>query len=492
MKIAITGLLLAGAIPVFAQRSQNPLLDQSFWKGQPGVEQVKEAVAKGADPAELNQMSHDPVSMAINSGAPNETVLYLLEQKGNEPSKLTHDGRTYIFWAASKGNVPLMKALIAKGAKTNIADAHGYYVSNFAATTGQRNTEVYDLIIRNGAKLKTEKNHDGANTLLIGVMADSNFALTQYLESKGLSIRDKDAAGYTAFDYAAKSGNIPMMKKLREKGVGFSKDVMLLASQGTRRGGNSLEVFQYLESVGATPAVYGKKGDNPLHNIVRRPGQEAIVRYFLSKGSDPLQSNEDGNTVFMAAAAYNRDTATLGLLRPYAGDINRKNNAGETALSLAARSNSADVMQYLIRMGADVRASDEKGRNLGYFLLESYSRRQSKEFLPKLEVLASNGFSLAQPQADGSTIYHMAVAKNDLELLKMLQPYKADINAKNTEGLTALHRAAMMSKDDVILKYLLEIGADKTLKTGMDETAFELAKDNEYLAKQQTNIEFLK
>lgn len=76
---------------------QNLLLNQSFWQAKPGTEALKAAVTKGADPAEMNAMSMGPVVMAINGGAPNEAIICLPEQKGNEVNKIIHDGRTYLF-----------------------------------------------------------------------------------------------------------------------------------------------------------------------------------------------------------------------------------------------------------------------------------------------------------------------------------------------------------------------------------------------------------
>jgi len=74
----------------------------------------------------------------------------------------------------------------------------------------------------------------------------------------------------------------------------------------------------------------------------------------------------------------------------------------------------------------------------------------------------------------------------------LIQPYASDVNAKNAEGLTALHKAAMMSKDDSILQYLISIGAKKDVKTNFDETAYDLAHENELLSKQKVSVEFLK
>ena len=69
---------------------------------------------------------------------------------------------------------------------------------------------------------------------------------------------------------------------------------------------------------------------------------------------------------------------------------------------------------------------------------------------------------------------------------------KIDINTKNSEGLTALHKAAMVSKDDAILKYLVSLGAKKDVQTNFKETAFDLATENEYLAKNKVSVDFLK
>jgi ankyrin repeat protein len=496
MKHLFIGLLLSVAFNSYAQRdniqSGNPLLSQAFWQGKPGVEAVKAEVAKGNNPSEMNGASFDPVVLAINNNAPNETVVYLLQQQGNDVNKLTHDGRTYIFWAASKGNTELMQHLIANKAKLDKEDNHGYSVFNFAAVGGQQNTAVYDLLLQNGANPKTQLTHDGANAILLAIGNDPELKLTEYFQSKGLELNSKDAAGNTAFDYAARSGNMVVMKKLLEKGINPTNNAMLMAAQGSRRGGNTLAVFQYLESLGIKPTVTGKGGENALHAIVRRPGQIEVIQYFLSKGVNVNAANEEGNTVFMNAAATNADTATLALLRSKTTDINKTNKNGATALTLAVRSNSADIVKYLIKEGAKTNIADAKGATLVYYLFESYTPAASKNFEAKLALLQANGVKMTTPMQDGNTLYHLAVAKNDIGLVKLVQPFGVDINAKNKEGMTALHKAAMVSKDGKMLEYLLSIGAKKEVKTAFDETAYDLAKENEILAKQNVSVEFLK
>jgi ankyrin repeat protein len=486
-------LIAAAAFFSFTAHAQkNVLLDQSFWKNSPDVTAVKAAIEQGNSPSQFNGATFDPVVLAINSGAPNATVQYLLSQPGNPVDKLTHDGRTYLHWAASKGNTEIMEYLIAKGSKANVIDSHGSTPLNFAAGGGQQNTTVYDLCLASGANLKKDVNHEGANALLIAVANDKDFSITNYFVSKGLDLKSSDAAGNNAFSYAARGGNIEILKTLLQKGVPANPTAMLMAAQGSRRGANSIEVYQFLESLKIKPTVVGKNGETALHSVVRRPKQDDIVRYFLSKGVDVNKADEDGNTAFMNASASNPDTAVLALLAPGLKNINQTNNKGLTALAMAVRSNSPAVVNYLIAKGASLNAVDANGDNLAYYLIQSYGPRTAADFDVKMKLLQDKGLKITEAQKNGNTLYHLAVAKNDLSLVKKLASFQIDVNAKNNEGITALHKAAMISKDDVMLKYLISIGAKKDILTSFDETAFDLAGENEFLTKNNVTVNFLK
>ena len=89
-------------------------------------------------------------------------------------------------------------------------------------------------------------------------------------------------------------------------------------------------------------------------------------------------------------------------------------------------------------------------------------------------------------------MYHLAVAKNNLELIKKLEAFDLDINAKNDEGLTALHIAAMKAHNSDILEYLILEGADKTILTEFEESVYDLAAENELLQNDKVDISFLK
>ncbi|GGA84383.1 hypothetical protein GCM10008015_26460 [Flavobacterium palustre] len=501
-KNLLVSFALAATFMAAAQQ-KNALLEPSFWKSSPDVTTLKTVIAKGNNPSESNSMAFDAVVYAINNEAPNETIKFLLEQPGNTVNKATHDNRIYLHWAASKGNLEIVNYLIAKGSDINFEDSHGTTPITFAINAGQKNTAVYDAFFKAGLDAK-KKYKDGATLLLLAIPNDKDLSLSNYFISKGLSLKDTDNNGNTAFDYAARTGNIELLKTLLQKGVKYTNNALINAAQGSRRESNTIEVFKYLvDDLKLNPNTVAKDGENVLHYLVRKSNQTEIINYFLNKGVDINKADNEGNTALMNAAA-GRDTQNLELLLPKIKDINIQNAKGESALSIAIQSGSPKAVELLLNAKANTAVLDKNGNNLGYYLIQSYRPQfmgRSPEssnavtedpFTAKTKLLQNNGVNLAQAQKDGNTLYHFAVLKNDLTLLQKLANINIDINAKNQDGLTALHKAVMIANNDIIIKYLLSIGAKKDIKTDFDESAYDLAKENETLSKNNIAIEILK
>lgn len=496
LKNGILGAFLALSMLAQAQKNSNVFFNREFWKGKPTVETIDAKIKEGNDPAQLNERSFDAVTMAILQQAPNKTIFHLLKQKGNNVNKLTHDGRLYIHWAANKGNVELMQYLLKKGSRMDVLDSHGYSVLNFAATTGQKNTKVYDVCLANGLKI-TDVNHHGANALLLVSQRATDFSTINYFISKGLDLNSKDADGNGIFNYVVKAGNTNMLDQLIAKGVDYKTlnneggNAMIFASMGGRGAANGLNVFKYLESKGIRANITTKKGLTPLHGLAGKSKDANVINYFLNKGVDVNQADQDGNTAFLNAAARN-DLAIVTLLQKKVKDINAKNKKGESALALAVKRNTLNVVSFLIEKGADINTIDANGNNLTAYLLASLSPKNKDVFKPKLDFLTSKGLDISKPQGNGDTLYHIALDHKGFQLFKLAKQYKVDINAKNKDGITPLLKSAMSSKNDRVLKYLLKNGADKSITTDFDETAFDLASENELLKANNVNINFLK
>ena len=489
---------LAASLLSSAQQ-KNVLLEQSFWKTTPDVNAVKAEIAKGNSPSASTSNAFDVTVMAINGDAPTETLQFLLEQPGNEVTKITHDSRIYLHWAANKGNVANVDYLIAKGSDINLEDSKGDTPITFAANNGQSNTAVYEALFKAGIDPK-KKYKDGANLLLMTIPYDKDLSLSNYFSSKGLSLKDSDNDGNTTFNYAARMGNITLLKKLLEKGVKYNDNALLIAAQGSRRDANPIETYKYLvEELKLKPTVTSKTGETVLHFLAGKPKQTEIIKYLLAKGVDANKADNQGNTPLMIAAA--RETAVLELLLPITKNSNLQNNKGESALTMAVKSGTPEAVVLLLNQKATINVQDKDGNNLAFYLIQSYKPLTNPEaanaseqdpFTAKTKLLQDKGLNLATPQKDGNTLYHLAIAKNDVALLKKITDLNIDVNAKNNDGITALHKAAMISKNDIILKYLLANGAKKDIITEFDESAYALAIENESLTKNNISVEFLK
>lgn len=490
-KLLISAFLLSAS---WLWGQNNPFLQADFWKKSPDVTAVQAEIAKGNSPSEANRANFDGVALAINNKAPFETIVYMLEQAGNSVNKHTHDGRIYLHWAANTGNHELVNYLLKKGSDIHKTDDKGATPLAFAAANGMAVPEVYEAFFKAGISPKA-KYANGASLLHLAIANDKEFRLTEFLTRKGLTLKATDDTGNTVFDYATRSGDVDFLKKLLAKGVKPTEKALLFAAQGTRSSHVGLDTYRFLvEELKIKASATGDNGENALHYLIRKPKHEEIITYFLDKKVEVNQADKNGNTVFMNAAAGG-ELAIVKQIFPLVKDINAANQAGETALMQAVQSNSADVIEFLLANKADVNATDKKGNGLAYYLIQSYKPvrpGQKDEFATRLDLVQQAGYNLGAPQKNGNTIYHNAAAKNDVKLFQLLAGVKVDVNARNQEGITALHRAALVAKNAEVLRLLVDKGADRTLTTDFEETAFDLASENESLQAANVNLDFLK
>ena len=484
----LLSVLLCGA--TFAQNA-NIFHDRNFWKTNPSIALIEQQILEGNDVAALNKNAFDGLVYAILENTDIHTVKYLLSKEGNAVNKKTHDGRTYIFWAAYKNNLALIKYLVSRNAKTDLVDSHGYTVLNFAASAGQTNIKMYDYLLKMSANIKTDTNHKGANVLLLVAPYLENYRLVTYLLSKGASLKDTDTAGNGLFEYASKGGNITFLTTLIKKGIATGENAMLFASQGLRRKKNTLTTYKFLESVGVKPNVIDASGKNPLHAIAYNSKDLETYRYFISKGVNPNLQDHEGNSPYMNAANSNI-LEVVSFLSKTLKDVNLKDANGRTALAKAIQRNTIDVVQFLLEENADITSVDAKGNTLSYYLMQTFNANKPSTFEEKLTTLQQHGLVVNRLQQKGNTLLHLATEEDDLALIKRLRAFNIDVNKQNEEGFSALQMAAMTSKNVAVLTYLISIGANKNIKTAFNETLYDLASENELLKKNNFDIHFLK
>ncbi|MDO6760470.1 ankyrin repeat domain-containing protein [Tamlana sp. 2_MG-2023] len=492
-KLIIIALLF---VNIALAQTKNVFLERDYWKTNPSIEDIDKKIKEGNDAAESNAGGFDAVTNAIFAKAPLDVVKHLLTIEGNDVNKLTHDKRTYAFWAASNDNLELLKYLAENGARFDVKDSHKYSVLTFAAVGGVTNIEIFDLCIANGIDVKTDVNEHGANALHLIMRGAKDFSLVDYFTAKSLDINSLDEDGNGVFNYAAQSGNKEMVALLIEKGLPYKtlnkkgENALFLATRGSRRSQNSLEYLKYLEGLGLEANLTNTEGKTPLFNLASGNKDVETMKYFLSKGVDANQSDKENNNALILASGRN-SLEVITLLASKTKNTNQTNKDGESALTHAL-SNDAEVVAFLVEKGADVKVVDAKGNNLNYYLLNSFSARKQDNFSEKLALLTKKGLEVKAAQKDGNNAFHIALDNRDaLKLLKQVNDFGADVNAKNNDGLTPLHKAVMQAKDVKTVKYLISIGANKNEKTDFDESVYDLAQENEFLQANKTDINFL-
>ncbi len=490
----LTFLLL---ISVFAEaQERNVFHDRSFWKTAPDIKQVQDNINAGHDPVALNPNAFDATVYAILENAPIKTIQFLLSMEGNDVNKMTHDGRHYLLWATYKGNLSLMKHLIKEGSQIDLVDDHGYGLMTFAANAGQKNTAVYDLIIASGGKAK-ETNRSGATALLLLAPHLQDDKLINYFQHKGLSIHDKDKDGNGMFQYASRRGNLKLMKELVEQGVDYKsidkrgQNAMLFATYGARGYQNPIEVYEYLAGLGLQVDIVDWEGRTPLHHLAGSNKDAEVIEFFLKNGVNVNQVDKSGNTAFLNAVRGNNVTLAEKFA-PMVSDINHRNHDGYTALSYAVMRNSVPAFKSLLDKGADPKVIDAEGNNLAYHVFQSFRGQNKEAFEHFIKVGKEHNLKFTDGFEKGNTLAHIAIMKGDKFLLEQALKMGVGINQKNDKGLTPLHLAAMKAKNEELLSLLLEQGADKKILTSFEESAFDLANENEALSKEGTDLGFLK
>lgn len=140
---------------------------------------------------------------------------------------------------------------------------------------------------------------------------------------------------------------------------------------------------------------------------VARTGDAPMLLRLLQKGLPPDMSNHKGDTLLMLAAYHGQIEATKALLEGGA-QPDRYNDMSQTPLGGAA----------------------------------------FKGYLPIVELLLSHGAQPGFAPPGGKTPLMFAAMFNRLEIVKILLKQGVDVNAKSSDGLSALELARNMGAAD--------------------------------------------
>lgn len=261
-----------------------------------------------------------------------------LLKEGASPEATDDCGIPLIAYAVGAVNLEMLTALIDAGANVDRVIAFHAPQSPLLRLIDRLPTEpdetkriheAIELLIARGAAVNVR---DGApESPLIEAVKAGDRRVVEALLRAGAEVDRPDDDGRTAYSYAVQNGNLDL------------KNVLLAAGADRARG-----VDGYRRRWGAD-AFFQAAAD----------GRTDVVEALLAAGVDPNLANTAGS---MTALMRATELSTVEALLAAGAAIERRDNAGFTALVWAAALGREQVVVRLIAAGADVNARNRDGR----------------------------------------------------------------------------------------------------------------------------------
>eukprot|EP01038_Epipyxis_sp_PR26KG_P004472 gene4472-6323_t len=198
--------------------------------------------------------------------------------------------------------------------------------------------------------------------------------------------------------------------------------------------GNFIGLQQLVEA-GAYVNCANNEGATPLIESATS-GDINIISYLLSKGADvSLQSSY--STALLRAARFGHATV-VKLLHEAGASISVKNKEGYTPLLIATTFGQNEVVKYLLPLTSDLAITNQYGRTILYEAVSAdYTSLVVDVLIPLIDVNHVN----MKDRTYGETALIKATRLNNEIVVKVLLEKGADVLIKDNSGQTALNHA---------------------------------------------------
>jgi ankyrin repeat protein len=373
----------------------------------------------------------------------------LLKAHAN-PNAHTDTGVTPLVMACESGNADLVNLLLKAGADPNQTLTHGETPLMMAARTGS--VPVLKLLLARGAKIDAREQLRGT-TALMWAAAGSNTDAVRFLVTKGADLGARSAT--------TKPGRGPYLApSSRERINEFITGVGLASAleDADSAASSQVDTGQGAQSEDARAAAHKKL-----------EAEKAAAKAIIAKNPKPPpvkhSSKQWGGLTPLLFAAREGNLETVKALLQAGADVNQTSEFGWTALLVATQNRYYQMGIYLLEHGADPNIANEGGWSPLYLATDNRN-------------IEGGDYPTRKPDMD------------HLEYIKRLLAAGANTNLRmhsstetrtvfthqwlNEEGATPFLRAAQ-SGDLVLMKLLLEHGADPTLATDYNVTPLMVA-----------------
>ena len=200
-----------------------------------------------------------------------------------------------------------------------------------------------------------------------------------------------------------------------------------------------------------------------------KPSNSLLVRFLKIIGLLDLDLHE----AVLTGSLYHVQRSVRKILygkKPNPLLINQLDEAGRTALSIAAKIKNEKIVEYLLENGALPDIADEStGRTPLMFAVLNKDYEMTKK-------LVSSGSSVNFADFQSITPLMLAASVNDLMSCKIICSKRVLVNAQDLNGWTALHYCACFNSPEVLRYLIVEEAADRTIRDLNRRRAVDIAK----------------
>ena len=276
--------------------------------------------------------------------------------------------------------------------------------------------------------------------------------------------------------FAVRGGSMNIVKKIQNNDVSFKYRLDLTVKY------HRTEIFDYIynngpellffhslavssENILAFIFLYNKKVEfdiNSLMVLAANSGCLSICRFLLDNGADinyEYIENKNRRTLLQSAAIHDKELITEFLIKNGA-NINLSNNKGWTPLHYACKHDYDSICKRLLDNNAQYEVKDEKGCTPLYIAAQNGS-------IKCCELLLSKKAKVDSATNSNQTPLFIATKEKHSDVCKLLVAHGACVSICSNISVYPLHYAC----DDMeLIKLYLKHGADVNCKTLCGQT----------------------